>query len=90
MADCIEGREGFTVAISRNALIDRLRKLQSDLTAANEHTDALVIDLAIQIISSSKMNGDKLVDIMKAAFAAEMFDKELADAARRVSARWGV
>lgn len=38
------------VTVSRNTLIDRLRKLQSDLSDENRHTDALLIDLAIQAI----------------------------------------
>lgn len=38
------------ITVSTNAIMDRLRVLQSDLTHENRHTDAMTIDIAMQII----------------------------------------
>lgn len=41
------------IELSTNVIVDRLRVLQSDLTHENRHTDALLIDLAIQALAGS-------------------------------------
>lgn len=38
------------VSISINSIIDRLRVLHDELVADNDHTNALIIELAIQAI----------------------------------------
>lgn len=42
----------ITVKIQRNALIERLHKLEQDMTDRNDHDEAFLIDLAIQTIKS--------------------------------------
>jgi hypothetical protein len=39
------------VEISRNELIDRLRVIQSRLTSENEHSDAIFVGFAIQVLT---------------------------------------
>lgn len=41
----------INVEISRNTLIDRLRVLQSELSEENRHSDALLVDFAIQALT---------------------------------------
>lgn len=41
----------YLMKVSRNALLDRLRVLQSDLTGENRHSDAMTVDFAIQALN---------------------------------------
>jgi hypothetical protein len=51
------------VTISTNTLVDRLRTLHSELVAENRHTDALLVDLAIQAIKREPGHGAVLAEL---------------------------
>jgi hypothetical protein len=50
----------YLLKVSRNALLDRLRVLQSDLTGENRHSDAMTVDFVIQILGVPKTEGADL------------------------------
>lgn len=76
----------IAVTLSTNAIVDRLRKLHSDLTDENRHTDALLIDLAIQALRADATCFDhRVVCIVNAGLRAGAFDIAASDMVRRLS-----
>ncbi|MEI9804149.1 MAG: hypothetical protein WDN48_06335 [Pseudolabrys sp.] len=74
----------IAVTIPQNTLVDRLRTLASDLTGENRHTDALLVDLAIQAI---QVRGDaetqRVVAIVDASLRCGKFDVAIDDVFQR-------
>lgn len=79
----------ITITLSSSTLKDRLRILAEKLTNENSHTDALLVDMAIQAIgqvpAAIPMSHETICDIVAQNLKFGVFDDALTEVVRRMS-----